>query len=55
MALPALTIVPASAMRQTNVVEIHTSCGIVAHIETCRGSTEEVMRQIMEINDALCE
>lgn len=42
-------------MRQTNVVEVHTSCGIVIHIETCRGSTEEVMRQMMEINDALCE
>ena len=42
-------------MRQTNVVEVHTSCGIVAHIETCRGSTEEVMRQIMEINDAFRE
>lgn len=42
-------------MRQTNVVEVHTSCGIVIHIETCIRSTEEVMRQIMEINDAFRE
>lgn len=42
-------------MRQTNVVEVHTSCGIVIHIETCTRSTEEVMRQIMEINDAFRE
>lgn len=55
VALLALTIVPASAKRQTNVVEVHTSCGIVAHIETCIRSTEEVMRQIMEINDAFRE
>ena len=46
VALLALTIVPASAKRQTNVVEVHTSCGIVAHIDTCRGSLEDVMKQV---------
>lgn len=42
-------------MRQPNVVEVHTSCDIVIHIETCIRSTEDVMRQMMEINDAFRE
>lgn len=54
VALLTLTIVPASAKRQTNVVEVHTSCGIVAHIDTCRGSLEDVMKQVEAIDEVLC-
>lgn len=51
MALLALAISPASAK---NIVEVHTSCGKTAHIDTNRGSMEQVMEQVMLIEEALC-
>lgn len=37
-----------------NVVPIYTSCGKVAYIDTERGTLEEVLQQVMEIDDVLC-
>lgn len=51
MALLALAISPASAK---NIVEVHTSCGKTAHIDTNRGSMEQVMEQVMLIEEAPC-
>ncbi len=51
VALLALAISPASAK---NIVEVHTSCGKTAHIDTSRGSMEQVMEQVMLIEETLC-
>lgn len=54
VALLALAISPASAKRQKNIVEVHTSCGKTAHIDTSRGSMEQVIEQVMLIEEVLC-
>ena len=50
----ALVLVASATCFAKNVVPIHTSCGLVAYIDTERGTLEEVMQQVMEINDVLC-
>lgn len=37
-----------------NIVKVTTSCGIVAHIDTDRGSMSQAMQQVMAIESALC-
>ncbi|MCE2616004.1 MAG: hypothetical protein ACTTKN_00295 [Phocaeicola sp.] len=37
-----------------NVVQVTTSCGKVAYIDTDRTSAENTMKQIMEIDRILC-
>lgn len=37
-----------------NIVEITTSCGKTAWIDTERGTWEEVLEQIMKIDEVLC-
>lgn len=49
----ALVLV-ASASCFANVVPITTSCGKIAYIDTERGTLEEVLQQVMEIDDVLC-
>lgn len=54
VALLALAISPASAKRQKNIVEVHTSCGKTAYIDTNRGSMEQVIEQVALIEEVLC-
>lgn len=37
-----------------NVVQVTTSCGKVAYINTERTSVEDTMKQVMEIDRVLC-
>lgn len=50
----ALVLAASASCFAKNVVPIHTSCGKVAYIDTERGTLEEVLQQVMEIDDVLC-
>lgn len=45
----------ASASFGKNVVEITTSCGKKAYIDTDRTTVENTMKQVMEIDAILCD
>ncbi len=53
--LLALLCISANAMQATNIVEVKTSCGKIAHIDTDQaGSTENAARQALAIDAVLC-
>lgn len=50
----ALVLAASATCFAKNVVPIETSCGKIAYIDTERGTLEEVLQQVMEIDDVLC-
>lgn len=50
----AAILLVSTATFATNVVEITTSCGKKAYIDTDRTSVENTMKQVMAIDDVLC-
>lgn len=50
----ALVLAASATCFAKNIVPVHTSCGKTAYIDTERGTLEEVLQQVLEIDDVLC-
>lgn len=50
----ALVLAASATCFAKNIVPVYTSCDKVAYIDTERGTLEEVLQQVLEIEEVLC-